>query len=127
MGRGRDGDGPVAGLHFFTPASQFVTTVSGGDTASELATALEKGPPWPWRELAFACLDRDFVRAADVCAEGGGPTWEAQLRLRAAEELAEAGRLAEAEEQSVRALAFYRSVGATYFIERAAKLLAKSA
>ena len=60
-------------------------------------------------------------------AESGSPTWEAQLRLLAAEELADAGRVPEAEEQSAKALAFYRSVGATFFIERAGKLLAKSA
>jgi class 3 adenylate cyclase/tetratricopeptide (TPR) repeat protein len=94
---------------------------------AELATALESAPAWPWKELAFACLDRDFARAADMWAESGSPTWEAQLRLLAAEELAEAGRVPEAEEQSAKALAFYRSVGATFFIERAGKLLAKSA
>ncbi len=80
--------------------------------------------PWPqWRELALACLDRDFVRAAGIWAEAGSPTWEARLRVRAAEELIEAGRRAEGEEQARRAIDFYRSVGATFFVERCEALL----
>jgi hypothetical protein len=105
----------------------FLLSRISSEFRAELATALETAPEWRWKELAFACLDRDFAHAAEMWAEGGSPTWEAQLRLLAAEELAEAGRLPEAEEQSVKALAFYRSVGATFYIERAGKLLAKSA
>ena len=51
------------------------------------------------------------------------------MHLRAAEELIESGRPAEGEEQARRALEFYRSVGAVYFIDRCETLLqeAKSA
>jgi tetratricopeptide (TPR) repeat protein len=80
-----------------------------------------------WKSLGLACLDRDFVRAAEMWAEGGSPTWEARLRLRAAEELIETGRRAEGESELERALAFYRSVGATYFIQRGEELIAKTA
>jgi hypothetical protein len=77
--------------------------------------ALEAGR---WRDVAVACLDRDFGRAADLWRESGSRTWEAFLRERAAEELIRAGRRAEGEAQLERALGFYRSVGATYFVER---------
>ena len=85
---------------------------------TDLRLALETAPAWPWKELAFACLDHDFVRAADMWAEGGSPTWEARLRVRAAEELIESGRRTEAEEQAEKARAFYETVGATYWLER---------
>ena len=94
-----------------------------------LREALEDAPPGPWKDLAFVCLDRDFVRAADIWAAGGSPPLEARVRLRAAEELVENGRRAEGEEQARRALEFYRSVAATYYIDRCETLLeeAKSA
>ena len=60
-------------------------------------------------------------------AEAGSPTWEARLRLRAAEELIETGRRAEGEVELQKAIAFYRTVGATFFIQRGEQLLAKSA
>ena len=60
-------------------------------------------------------------------AEGGSPTWEARLRLRASEELTESGRLVEGQQQAAKALAFYRSVGATFFVRRAEELLPASA
>jgi len=90
---------------------------------SEVRQALADAPEAPWKELAFVYLDRDFVRAADIWAEGGSPTWEARVRLRAAEELIESGRPEEGEEQARRALEFYRSVTATYYIDRCETLL----
>ncbi len=94
---------------------------------AELAAALESAPTWPWKEIAFACLDREFVRAADLCVQGGSPTWEARLRFRAAEELIATGRREEGEAQLEQAVAFYRSVDATFYIERADALLSSSA
>ena len=95
----------------------------------ELRSALEDAANGPWKEVAIACLDRDFVRAADLWAEGGSPTWEARLRVRAAEDLIETGRRAEGEAQARMALEFYRSVDATFFVDRCEALLreAKSA
>jgi hypothetical protein len=43
------------------------------------------------------------------------------------EHLVETGRIGEGHEQAEQALAFYRSVGATSFVERAEKLLAETA
>ena len=67
------------------------------------------------------------MRAADIWAGAGSPTWEARLRLRAAQDLFEAGQRAKGGVELEKALAFYRSVGATFFIERAERLLAASA
>ena len=105
----------------------FVYARLAAEFEPELRNALEGAPAWPWRELALVCLDRDFVRAAEMWAEAGSPTWEARLRLRAAEELIETGRRAEGELELRKAMSFYRTVGATYFIQRGEQLLAKSA
>jgi len=85
----------------------------------ELRDALEEISPGPWKTLTFACLDRDFVRAAEIWAGAGSPTMESRLRLRAGEELIETGKRAEAEAELAKALTFYRTVEATYFIRRA--------
>ena len=118
-------------VHEATLALSFAFLISR--TALELEPdvrqALENAPPGPWKELAFTCLDRDFVRAAEIWAAGGSPPMEARVHLRAAEELIESGRTAEGEDQARRALAFYRSVAAAYYIDRCETLLqeAKSA
>jgi class 3 adenylate cyclase/tetratricopeptide (TPR) repeat protein len=90
---------------------------------SEMRQALADAPPGPWKELALVYLDRDFVGAADIWAAGGCPTMEARVRLRAAEELIENGRPEECEKQARRALEFYRSVAASYYIDRCENLL----
>jgi class 3 adenylate cyclase/tetratricopeptide (TPR) repeat protein len=66
--------------------------------------------------IGRACLDRDFATAADMWAEAGSPTWEAQLRMLAADELLATGNEAEARDQADRALAFYRTVRATRYV-----------
>ena len=95
--------------------------------AAELKEILERSPASPWKDLVVVCLERQFVRAADIWAGAGSPTWEARLRLRAAQDLFEAGQRAKGGVELEKALAFYRSVGATFFIERAERLLAASA
>ncbi len=115
--------------HVAAPAlsREFLFSRAAVDFEQELREALDLAPAGPWKDLAFVCLDRDFVRAAAIWAEGGSPTWEARLRLRAEEELIETGRRAEGEAELRRALAFHRSVGATYYVERGEALLAKIA
>jgi class 3 adenylate cyclase len=61
---------------------------------------------------------------ADEALEGQLVTFSAYLRLLAAEELIGQGKRAEADAQLQRALPFFRSVGATSWIERAESLLA---
>jgi class 3 adenylate cyclase/tetratricopeptide (TPR) repeat protein len=89
---------------------------------AELRQILNSAPASAWRDLFLACLDRDFVRAADTWADAGSPSLEARVRLRGAEELIETGRCGEGEEELVKALGFYRSVGAPYFVQRCQQL-----
>ena len=104
----------------------FAYTRTAVEFEPELREALKNAPQRPWTTLALTCFDRDFVRAAEMWAGAGSPTWEARLRLRAAEELIENGRRVEAEEQAQKALTFYRSVGATFFLDRGEALLAEA-
>jgi class 3 adenylate cyclase/tetratricopeptide (TPR) repeat protein len=111
--------------HEATPGLSFAFLLSRLAVEFEPAVreALEDAPPGPWKELAFIELNREFVRAADIWAAGGSPSLEARVRLRAADELIDNGRRAEGEEQVRKALAFYRSVAATYYIDRCETLL----
>jgi class 3 adenylate cyclase/tetratricopeptide (TPR) repeat protein len=81
----------------------------------------------PWLEAARVVLAGDLRRGADVLAEIGGAASAAFLRLRAAEQLLDEGRRAEADEQLPAALAFFRSVGATRYVREGEALLAASA
>ena len=97
-----------------------------GET-SKLREILATLPPSPGHRAMVAILDGRFVEAAELYAETGILLFEAEARLRAAEQLLSAGRAAEGEVQLEKALAFYRSVGATLFVERGEALLAKIA
>jgi 16S rRNA G966 N2-methylase RsmD len=81
----------------------------------------------PWKELTLAGAGGDFGRVADLYAGFGSPTLEAEARLCAAEELIEGGQRAAGEVELQKALAFYREVGATSFIQQGEALLAASA
>ena len=102
---------------------EFLLTRVALEFVPDLREAFGEAPPWPWKDIAFACLDRDFVRGAEIWSNAGIPTSAARYRLRAAEELVEAGRRAEGEEQAAQALAFYRVVRATFYVERCEALL----
>jgi class 3 adenylate cyclase/tetratricopeptide (TPR) repeat protein len=90
----------------------------------EIRAAIHDAPDGPWETVARAEADGDFSRAADLFAELGSPTLEARDRLAAAEQLFAAGRRDEGEAELERALAFYRSVGATAYLEQGEALLA---
>jgi class 3 adenylate cyclase/tetratricopeptide (TPR) repeat protein len=81
----------------------------------------------PWLRAGLAVASRDFRSAAEILGEIGIVSHEAFFRLRAAEQLVDEGRRAEADEQLRRALAFYRSVGATRYVREGEALLAASA
>jgi predicted ATPase/class 3 adenylate cyclase len=81
----------------------------------------------PWIQAARAILEGDLSTAADLLAKIGAATAEAFYRLRNAEELVRLGRRAEADQELARALAFYRSVGATRHVRECEALLAASA
>jgi tetratricopeptide (TPR) repeat protein len=95
------------------------------DRGDELLDVLKREPlQTPWLEAARAAAVGDFGRTADILGEIGTPSREAFFRLRRAEQLVAEGRRAEADEQLHRALAFYRSVGATRYIREGEALLA---
>jgi class 3 adenylate cyclase/tetratricopeptide (TPR) repeat protein len=104
----------------------FALSRVAADFAPELRSVVEAFPHPQWKELARACLDRDFVHGAEIWAAAGSPTWESRVRLRAAEELVETGRPAEGAEQARRALEFYSSVAATRYVERCEALLRRA-
>jgi predicted ATPase/class 3 adenylate cyclase len=80
-----------------------------------------------WDRAADAVLDGRWVDAADAYDEIGARPFAALAALRSTQTLVEHGRRAEADEQLRRALAFYRSVGATRYIREGESLLAASA
>jgi hypothetical protein len=82
--------------------------------------------PTPRMEAVRLVLSGRTVEAADLYARMD-PYEEAVVRLLAVEQLAAAGRAAEAEAQLRRALAFYRAVGATRVVREAEALLAQPA
>jgi class 3 adenylate cyclase/tetratricopeptide (TPR) repeat protein len=81
----------------------------------------------PWVRAARAFASGDFDGAAGIYAAMGAVTDEARDRLLLAESLIGQGRRAEADIELQRALAFYRSVGATRFIRAGEALFAASA
>ena len=84
-------------------------------------------PPSPGYRAMLAVLDGDFEQAAEEYGAANILLFEAEARLRAAEQLLAAGRNVEGEAQLEKALSFYRPIGATLFIERGEALLAKTA
>jgi class 3 adenylate cyclase/tetratricopeptide (TPR) repeat protein len=80
----------------------------------------------PWAQVAAAIARGQLEQAADRLADIGARPLEAAVRLRAASALVEEGQRAEAAEQLQKALAFYRSVGATRYIREAEALLTET-
>jgi class 3 adenylate cyclase len=80
-----------------------------------------------WLEAADAFVARDFRTAAEVLAEIGAAPEEADARLRAAEALLASGNRRDGESELARALAFYRSVGASAYVRTGEGLPAASA
>jgi class 3 adenylate cyclase/tetratricopeptide (TPR) repeat protein len=81
----------------------------------------------PWADAARAVAQGDLPEAADVMAQIGALSDEAYARLLGAERLMVEGREQDAQDQLSRALAFYRSVGATGYVRRGEALLASTA
>jgi class 3 adenylate cyclase/tetratricopeptide (TPR) repeat protein len=81
----------------------------------------------PWTRAGRSIASDDLLAAADLFGEIGAIQDEAFFRLRAAEQLVDQGRRAEADEQLRPALAFYRSVGAKRYVREGEAFLAASA
>ncbi|HEX9598704.1 MAG TPA: adenylate/guanylate cyclase domain-containing protein [Gaiellaceae bacterium] len=108
-------------LAFFNPVARQL------GLQQEVRQLIEKVSEGPWKDVTLAGAGGDFGRAADLFAGFGSPTLEAEARLCAAEELIEAGQRAAGEAELQKALAFYRKVGATSYIQQGEALLAASA
>jgi tetratricopeptide (TPR) repeat protein len=80
-----------------------------------------------WLEAARLVIDARYGQAADLFVQIGSLPEEAYARLRAAESLLEDGLCREADSQLQRALAFWRSVGATRYVQAGEALLAGAA
>jgi hypothetical protein len=80
-----------------------------------------------WREASRAALTGDLVGAADILSRTGNVAWEAVMRFHAGEQLVAIGRPLDGEAQLHKALDFYRSVGASYYLQRGEALLARTA
>jgi class 3 adenylate cyclase/tetratricopeptide (TPR) repeat protein len=94
------------------------------DLMPESRSWLQRGRHTRWADAASAILGNDFLAAADIYQAIGDLPDEARARSRAAGQLALEGRRADADEQIRRALAFWRSVGATRYIRECEALLA---
>ena len=93
----------------------------------EMREIVEQAPENPWKELALAGAAGDLIRVADMFVGFGARSFEADARLFGGESLILAGRRAEGEAELRKALDFYRSVGATFYIRHGEALLAKIA
>ncbi len=109
---------------WFVPGGLVLGAEGRGEVLTRLA---ESAPPTPWIRAGSAIARGDFAEAADILARIGSRPEEAFARLMEAERLVDAGRRTEADVELSRALAFYRSVGATRFIGEAEGLLAPTA
>jgi class 3 adenylate cyclase len=111
----------------FAGAPLLLTTIAAElEIETELRDLFELAPDGPWERAARAGAAGNQRLAADLLAAMGTPTLEAFHRLAAAEALIAAGRRREGEAELERALAFYRTVGATAYLERAESLLSAS-
>jgi hypothetical protein len=95
--------------------------------ADELSGLVEGRAHSPWAVMAGAICAGDFLRAAEIAEEIGFRPGEAYARLRAARQLVDEGRRAEADVELQRSLAFWREVGATRYVREGEALLAASA
>jgi len=95
--------------------------------ADEVSSLVARAADRRWTQIIALVADGRLEQAAEQLSEIGDRSTEAEVRLLAAAELAADGRRAEADEQLRKALAFYRSVGATRYVRAGEALLAKSA
>ena len=91
--------------------------------AEALREVFHRAPQSPWRNAELASLDGQYERAADFYAAVGYRPWEASTRMLAAKHYFADGRSAEGTAELGKALDFYRSVGATMFVEHGEALL----
>jgi hypothetical protein len=107
--------------------SEFAVVAAEVGSLSKLRRALDTLPRQRPPDIAArAIIDGRLVEAADLLTEMGRFVPAARVRLRAAETLLAGGRPVEARVQLEKALAFYKSVGATRYIHQAETLVASN-
>jgi class 3 adenylate cyclase/tetratricopeptide (TPR) repeat protein len=112
----------------YTPVLSMINPVARQlGLRQQVLQLIAKAPEGLWKDVVVAGASGDFSRVAELFAGFGSPTLEAEARLSAAEELIEAGHRAAGEAELQKALDFYRSVGARFYIERGEALRAASA
>ena len=97
--------------------------------ADELRAAIEKapGPEFRgWQDAFVLTLAGDLRGAADRFAAMENATFEARQRLHAGERLVASRQRTAGDVELKKALAFYRSVDATFFVARGEALLASA-
>jgi thioredoxin-like negative regulator of GroEL len=114
--------------HHVSPVFDLAWVLVGLGRSNELVEAVDAvAIRTPWMDAAAAIARGECLRAADMYAEIGARPNEAYTRLRAAAQLVESGRRAEADEQLQKALGFWRSVGAKRYVREGQALLAATA
>ena len=78
----RRGDRARAGTRRLTSAANHLALVAGRlGMRDELRELAELSPEGPWKDLTLAAVQGDLVRAGDLYAQMGAPTFEAVTRL----------------------------------------------
>jgi class 3 adenylate cyclase/tetratricopeptide (TPR) repeat protein len=114
--------------HHSAPLFDLAWVLGALDRSGDLLDAIAQATArTAWTDAAEALTRGEHLRAADMYTEIGARPLEAFTRLRAAAQLVEVGRRAEADTQLAKALAFYRTVGATRYLREGETLLATSA
>jgi tetratricopeptide (TPR) repeat protein len=113
------------GLHgALTRLALFADELGIGDDLRE-AVAVRAGPTFPfWRSVVERALAGELEAAADVMRTVANLTIEANLRMHGGHRMLAAGRTADAKAELQRALGFYRSVDARFYIARIESALA---
>jgi class 3 adenylate cyclase/tetratricopeptide (TPR) repeat protein len=106
---------------FYVDAAVLLVQLGRG---AELRRVAEQMSPTPWRALADALIDDQPGLAADLAEELRAGPIAAYVRLRAARQLVDLGRIAEARGQLAKATDFWRSVGASRYLDQAEELKA---
>jgi hypothetical protein len=115
-------------LGFSVSASHVASwTLAAAGRGSEIGAVLEQAQNLPWARAGAAFGERRSGHSRRHLRRDRSRHQEAYARMSAAQLLVEQGRRAEADEQLQRALAFYRSVGASLYVRQGESLLAASA
>jgi class 3 adenylate cyclase/tetratricopeptide (TPR) repeat protein len=114
--------------HHVSPLFDLARVMAGLGRSEDLIEATKRASARTLHVDAAAALARgNYLAAADIYTKMGSLPNEAHARLRAAEQLSEAGQRHEADQQLRPALGFWRSVNATRYVREAEALIPATA